>query len=311
MAKIVKYFLKIGLMLLALLLALLLLFAAVQAIPAQFGYSIMGTTRHKITLLDNTPSPRLITAGGSSSPYAVDCQYLADELELPCINVGSTGYLGLEFYLSMLERYMREGDIIVIAPEHLMLRGNSTSYLTMWMAMESWPEVWQVVPNSYWPGLLRGYYEFAENKISHALDDIDQAGVHYHPDFGPLGDVTAQRETLLEFGYIRQDPIQLDAAVLSDTVVTLLNDFYTKTQAQGVQAYFAFAPVNRLALTTPPADWQALDDTIFQRLQMPVLGKLQDAIMDGVYFYDSNNHLTSEGAALYSQSLAALLADVL
>lgn len=305
-----RYLLKILAMVCALLITLAGLFWWVQSLPAQYGGSIMGTTAHKIELLEDTPGPRVILAGGSSSPYATDCAYIGGQLGMNCINVGATAYFGIEFYLSMLEAYMQQGDIIVIAPEHSMLSGN-IAYSTMWMGMENHPDVWKVVPTGYWPGLIPTYPEYAVNKVGMHFEDAEWESYQYHEDFGPLGDVVTYRETLLEAGWLRDDPIALSAETLSDKVAAQLNSFYQKAIQQGVSVYLAFAPVDVLALTTTPEDWQALEDAMRAKIEMPILGRLEDAIMEGKYFYDSNNHLTSEGAALYSQNLVALLAQAI
>lgn len=305
--KLRRYALKALALVCALIIKLAGIFWWVQSLPAQYGGSIMGTTAHKIELLEETPGPRVILAGGSSSPYATNCAYIGEQLGVNCINVGATAYFGIEFYLSMLEEYMQAGDIIVIAPEHSMLSGN-IAYSTMWMGMENNYKVWDVVPASYWPGLITTYPEYAVNKVSMHIEDAERGDYEYHEDFGPLGDVVTYRETLLEAGWLREDPIALSANTLSDKVVAQLNSFYQKANERGVQAYLAFAPVDILALTTTPQDWQALEDAMREKIEMPILGSLEDAIMEGQYFYDSNNHLTSEGAAIYSQNLVALLA---
>ncbi|NLW77940.1 MAG: hypothetical protein GXY32_00815 [Ruminococcaceae bacterium] len=300
-----KYILKF----LALAVALLIPFAAyygyAQSLPAQFGGSIMGTVRHKIGLLQNTPSPRVILAGGSSSPYATNCEEIGQALGMPCINIGATAYLGVEFYLSMLEDAMRPGDVIVIAPEHSML-ADAVDYQTVWSAVENFPEVWAVVPPGYWPAMATQYFQYGQAKLDLYKTQGD-ATPAYHADFGPLGDVTLERETLLEAGYIRDDPIALGPGTLDDGVVHALNRFAAKAEQAGATVYFAFAPVDKLAITTTPDQWQALEARIRNEINLPVLGTLPDAVMDGAYFYDSNNHLTTEGARLYSARLIDLL----
>jgi hypothetical protein len=298
--------LKTAALLFALLLTLAGLFAWVQLLPAQYGGSIMGTTAHKIDLLKNTSGPRLILAGGSSSPYATDCESIGGALGVNCINVGVTAYFGMEFYLSLLEKTMRPGDTIVLAPEHSMLSGN-IAYSTLWMGLENHPEVWAMEPPGAWPHLAAAYPAYAVDKVRMHLEEADWASHTYHEDFGPLGNVVAPRETRLEAGWWREDPIALSAATLSPDVANQLNAFYEKAAAADVTVYLAFAPLDKLALTTPEADWWALEAAMRDAIKMPILGSLADALMDGPYFYDSNNHLTTQGAALYSERLVALL----
>ena len=299
---------RYGVKLLALVLALLLPFAAyfawAQSLPAQFTHRIVGTLHHKLTLLETTSTPRLILAGGSSSPYGTDCAYIADTLNIPCINVGTTVYIGVDIYLSMLEKYMLPGDIIVLGPEHSML-SHVINYQVVWQAIENSPSAWSIVPSHYWPHLLTSYYAYASEKA--ALAAGGNVPASYHPDFGPLGDVVAPREALLESGYNRLDLIALSPAALDADVARQLRAFYEKAQARGVQVYLIHAPVDELAVTTSPADWAALEEALRSQTGIPLLAPLSASVMEGKYFYDTNNHLTTEGAAIYSRLLAESL----
>ncbi|MGD9559416.1 MAG: hypothetical protein AB7V55_02285 [Oscillospiraceae bacterium] len=302
-----RYLLKCLALFLALAASFAALFGVAQSLPAQYTGSIMGTIAHKVELLQATPSPRVILAGGSSSPYATNCEMIGEALQLPCINIGATAYLGIEFYLSMLERTLQPGDVIVIAPEHSMLAG-VRDYKTVWAAVENHRAVWDVVPTGYWPAMALHYWDYAKTKWELSRGE---APAPYHADFGPLGDVTTYRETLLEVGYIRDDLIDLGPHTLKARTVHALNRFYEKATAQGAQVYFVYAPLNRLAVTSPPQDWAALESALHEKLALPILGRMQDAMMDGAYFYDSNNHLTTEGARLYSAHLIGLLEEAM
>ena len=71
---------------------------------------------------------------------------------------------------------------------------------------------------------------------------------------------------------------------------------------------FSHAPLNALCVTSDAAENEAYAREVRQELGLPVLVDYPDAIMDGVLFYDSNNHLNTEGAALYTQKLIEGLA---
>ncbi len=285
-----------------------LYFAYVQSLPAQFGGLIMGSLPHKISLAQNTPGPRLILVGGSSSPYATNCAQLAGETGYPCINLGVTAYLGLGYYLALLEDTMRPGDVVVLAPEHSML-AQKIDYKTVWMAIENHPEAWRYLPPSYWPHMAGAYGGYAQEKRASAKrGQGGPAPLAYPPGFGPLGDVTEYRELILESGYNREDPISLSPEVLAPESARLLKDFAAKASAGGVTVLYAWAPVNELALTSSPAEALLLEEEVRAQTGLPILGSVLDSILPATLFYDSNAHLNTAGAAQYTQALARLLA---
>lgn len=310
MSPLKRYFLKLSVMLLAVTLPFAAFFAGVQSLPAQFGGSIMSTLPHKIELAQQEGEPRVILAGGSSSPYATNCALLSQLTGRPCINVGVTAYLGIEYYLSLLEHTMRPGDVIVLAPEHSMLAGQ-VDYLAVWMAVENDAQALKMLPASYWPGMFSAYERYAALKLEKNQSAAGSPPALYHNDFGPLGDVVAPRELILESGYNREDPIALSEDTLDPQVLRHCNRFAQKAEKQGVTVLFAFAPVNALAVTTPAESWDALESELRGGLQMPVLGSQRQAVLDAQLFYDSNNHLNTIGAEQYSRRLAELLTEYL
>ena len=82
-----KYFIKLTVYLLLLILPLIGIFAYVQSKPAVFSESLLGTINHKYKLLDEVDSPRIVFVGGSSCPYATNCERISSELGMPCINI--------------------------------------------------------------------------------------------------------------------------------------------------------------------------------------------------------------------------------
>lgn len=296
-----KYLKKCALMALAVLLPFAAWLSLLIALPDHLGNTIAATIRYKIDLLQDTPAPRIIFAGGSSSPYGTVCQTVADELGVNAICVGATAYLGIPYYLQMLDQYAQPGDVLVLAPEHSLLRGESINYELVWEAVGQDADAWRCVPLPYLPGLFcssAAYFGLKQERLN--LPDPGP-----NPDFGPLGDVTAPRTALLERGYNADDPIELTAAGVYEKNLTRINRFAARQQARGVTVLFAFAPTDRLAITSAPADIAAFEKTVTDGLDIPVILGLNTTLMDGRYFYDSNNHLTSEGAAINTQNLIA------
>ncbi len=293
---------------LALALAVLLPFGGwiwyVLSLPDHLGASLAATVRYKIDLLQTTPGPRVILAGGSSSPYGTDCALAAEELGVNVINVGSTAYLGLEMYLRLLEEYTREGDVVVLGPEYTMMIGPSVNYELVWMGAGSDADVWRVVPPGYVFGLfcsLGTHYTAKTGRIPADGSEPDPAA--HHTDFGPLGDVTAQRETLLEHGYILADTYDMTADDVSGENLARIRASAKRLAERGVRLLYAFAPVSYHSITSSDAEVAAYEARIREGVDIPVILGLDRARMDGAYFYDSNNHLTSAGAALYTSWL--------
>lgn len=296
----------------ALLVAALLPFAAyfvwIQRMPAAFGASIMGGIHEKLRLLEETPGPRLLLAGGSSVPYSLLCQPLSEAAGMPCINLGATAYLGMDYYLSMLRGALHEGDIVVIAPEFTMYSGEP-SYSVVWMAVENDLAALAQVPLLYWPGMLQSYHIYAADKQDQLrlkgapTGTVQEQFAQY--GYAPWGDLpTGHAANILEQKYNTEDVQFVDETSADASVLRALRRFGAYAERQGATVYLTYAPFNRLALASSPEELDAFQARVERETGLPFLGEMRDGILPEDLFYDSNNHLTEVGQSLRTQGLA-------
>lgn len=80
------------------------------------------TYEQKITLAGNIKAEkRLILVGGSGVNYTFNSEYLTNKLGFPVFNMGLDGKLGLDVILPLISEQIKQGDIVLLVPEYLML----------------------------------------------------------------------------------------------------------------------------------------------------------------------------------------------
>lgn len=277
-----------------------LFFAYINTLPSYGDKSIGATIRYKIDLIEQTEGERIILVGGSSSPYGTICADIEKELERTCINIGATAYLGLEYYINILDKYSKPGDVIVIAPEHILLMGESIDYTTMWISVGSDIDAIKCVPYSYYSGMFSSFYGYSKLRYDNRNKEHD-IGIHDH--FGPKGDVIIKRESILESGYNTQDIITFSSDKIFYENLDLINRFYKKAEEQNIKVFFAFAPVDQLAIASSKESNRQFEHTVIEYIDAHVILDFDTSVMQAGYFYDTNNHLTSEGAEIYTANL--------
>lgn len=300
------FFLKLICFLMAVLLIPVGYFVYVQRLPAMFRGSLMGSVAIKQEILQQTQGPRILLVGGSSVPYSIECETLSQEAGIPCISLGATAYLGLEYYFSLLDGELHQGDIVIIAPEFAMWQ-NNVSYSTTWMAVENSPSLLAKLPLSYIPNMISNYYSYSQKKLDlfHTQGAPTQTPLEQYTafGFGKWGDIVTPRETLLESGYDKNNILSLDDNSLSPKVVKSVQDFAHKAEKAGASVYLTWAPFDSLAYTGTIEEMEVFEKQVKAQLDIPYLGKLTDCLLPPELFYDSNNHLTSEGASLRTKLL--------
>jgi hypothetical protein len=111
-----KYFLKLTLFLALIVVALS---GALFLLPDDTSnVYLLGALPEKHKMLESTPSPRIIFCGGSNLIMGLDSKQVQDSLNLPVVNAGFHGGMGLRFLINDLQPYVRKGDIIVLSPEY-------------------------------------------------------------------------------------------------------------------------------------------------------------------------------------------------
>lgn len=307
-----RFFVRLICFFLALLAIPVGYFAAVQSLPAMFRGSLMGSVYVKQQLVQDTPGERILVVGGSSVPYSIRCEQVAEAAGMPCIALGATAYLGLEYYLALIDDELHPGDIVILAPEFAMLQ-NAVSYSTTWMAVENSPSLLAALPVSYWPGMVSSYYTYSRQK----LDLLRQKGAptataqeqYAAFGFGPWGDIVTERESILESGYDKNNILTLDDSSLSDDVVKAVRRFAKKAQKAGATVVLTWAPFDTLAYTGTAQQLEEFQVQLESRTGLAYVGRLTDCMLPAELFYDSNNHLTSEGAELRTRMLLDDLAE--
>lgn len=81
------------------------------------NHGYMAALRHKQELLDTVKSPRIIFIGGSNVTFGLDSHRLSDSLGVPVINTAIHAALGLKYQFDMVNKRLKDGDILVIMPE--------------------------------------------------------------------------------------------------------------------------------------------------------------------------------------------------
>lgn len=77
---------------------------------------------HKVALVNNIQgNHRIILVGGSGMHYSVDVQLMEQKLGIPAFNFGLDGKLGLDVIFPSILPEIRQGDIVLVIPEYLML----------------------------------------------------------------------------------------------------------------------------------------------------------------------------------------------
>jgi len=283
-------------------------------LPKIYGETFLGELQDKYSLIKNTKEPKIVIIGGSSVAFGIDSAEIEKQTGMKVVNFGLYATHGTKLMLDLAEDYIGEGDIVILAPEldeqTLSLYFNAEA---AWQGIEGDLSMLFHVGSSDAGKLAGGFFGYIGKRWEYTLSGrtLSPTGIYRHDSFNEYGDIAVAREyNIMTYGYDKAKTITLTPSILSDDFADYLNRFIEIASIHGAKTYFSYCPVNRDALAKDTTDEsiKEFNDYLAGKLDCPVIGSPNDAIMDSGYFYDTNFHLNDAGVTVHT---AVLINDIL
>lgn len=259
----------------------------------------------KVELADTfSGERRMLVFGGSGTHYSIDTNMLEAKLGIPVFNMGLHGGLGLHVILECALFEARDGDIILLVPEHGLLNGKGDGWLSSAF------------------GVAIGKPGIGGVSLEEKSSEILRGGMTSLPTFGKsiwkllfgakgrASYMVDDRGNALEFMPGTASPICISNSV-SDYNLERLKLFHDKLDARGVTLLFSLPSV--LIAKDDDSSLEVMKDRV-QHLSWvaPVIcDEIYNAKTDSDMFSDSAYHLNNKGRSISSEKLVLELGSAL
>lgn len=276
-----------------------LIFLAIRPDPDHY----FAGSRLQLELLSETPSPRIILAGGSNVSFGLDAELMQQKLGIPVINDGLHAGLGVAPLRELLD-HLRPGDVVILSLEYHLFSNTDAmegdlAFLSDWIEysperIQYLSDPWKRVPALYATMLQRKVNRKVNTYLfGGSLDEVRNVfiGTSYgrNGDFiGHLQQASTPRRKIT-FEPYPVFPVQED-------IFLFLEGFHEKALAKGAEVYFE-APASRKSNcdTTGVTSLESFYQTLEERSSIPMLTPLEDVCLPDKYFFDTVYHLNAEG----------------
>lgn len=279
----------------------------VLLLPEQFDHLYLGELADKYQRLRSFDGEnKIVIIGGSSVAFGIKSPLIEDSLGLPVVNFGLYGPLGTTIMMDLTRGHINRGDVVVLAPE--TDRQTMSMYFngeSMWQACDSDLTMLLKVRPHNWGEMLGIFWQFGQRKLTfYRYGKPQPDGVYDHSSFDEYGDIVYTRAQHAEDDwYDTEVPVDLDTSIVEDEFIDYVNDYIAYCEKQGAAVYWSWPPMNALAIQQDETGILAYATFIRERIHCQIISNITDCIMDPVYFYDTNYHVTDLGAALHSARL--------
>ena len=301
-------------LLLAVLLPLPLLVTAVVFTPSIYSETFLGALAHKLDRLKNTEGERIIVVGGSSVAFGLDSELLSKMTGYEVVNFGLYATLGTRIMLDLSKDEIREGDIVVLAPEldpqTLSMYFNGEA---VWQAADSDLSILSRVHPDNFLDMAASSFGYISQVLMRTLTGagkLSPEGIYRSDSFNEYGDIVYPREyNVMTAGYDVNQKVSLTPDIYEDKFIEYLNGYIADAEKKGAQVFYTFCPVNRSALAEGTTD-KSIEEFykfVLESIKCPVISDPNELLMHEDYFYDTNFHLNDAGVTVRT---AMLIGDI-
>lgn len=285
------------------------------ASPCQYDKTFLAELKDKHERLKSIKGEKIVLIGGSNLAFGINSEKLEEYVGTPVVNYGLYATIGTKAMLDMSRSYINGGDTVVICPET-----NKQTYSlyfnahSMWQAIDCDKTMLYDVGISDFLKLLAGLPEFSAEKLGFIRKHKKPSptGIYVKSSFNEYGDIKVDRDfNIMPEDYDTSMPVSISTDLLDRDFMDYLNNYALYCKNRGATVYFGFSPINRNSIVSTDKEKQQFIKELKKELDFPILGNIDDYILDSAYFYDTNFHLNSIGALQRTSLLADDLSVVL
>lgn len=270
-------------------------------------------------LLSVKDEKKLVLFSGSSARFGYDSPWLEREFpEYRVVNMGVFAYTNAAPQFLLLEKVMKEGDILLHSPEFDARQRQfcTTSSLDdkFFCMMESNYDAVAELDLRQVEGVMNAFYTFLNTRQGMkgksyrlSVKEFDEDGNPVQEDsYNQQGDYILYRPNAQSVEPVYGLPVEYTKASFPKEIYFAgANRMYQRFLEKGVRVYLTYAPRNRYALSkdsTKEARAE-LHHYLEEQLVIPVISDIEESLYPGTYLYGTDNHLSTEGVKIRTERI--------
>ena len=281
-------------------------------------------------LWKNKDKKKIVLFSGSSTRYGYFSPQIKQAYpDYEVVNMGVFAYFGIFQQLEIITSYLKEGDILIHAPEFDAIQeqfGMCRSFdYRFFFCLESGFQELARIDLRRIAGFFSCYAKFQDMRANCIKLSYDEHAYHYDDDdnyyedfiYNENGDMTLYRPNTDFSGRISQPLLDYSVPALfgdCENAASTLDALYHEYEERcGVRIFFTYAPKNLFCLS-PESDYSSrisLDGYLRDKISVPFLGGIEESLFETAYLYKIDNHLSTEGAQLRTSYVISWLTGLI
>jgi hypothetical protein len=262
--------------------------------------------------LQHAGSPKLVFVGGSSLALGLDSELIHAKTNLPVVNMGLNGGLGLRYMLEEVKPDIGPGDMIIISPEYEHWYGSLLDGdLNLLWVMQIRPAFIKFLSSRAQLAILLKYLpEFMQEKFLELLPAKPDP-VYNRAAFNQYGDFV-NHLTLSAPAHLNGIK-RLEDEAYNPQTPAVIRAFTAFAKQRGASVVYMFPPLaqTQFAFKDNQQAIQHLYTEIKKLPDLTVVGTPEDFVFPDNLFFDTVYHLHAAGRTIRSERVVTTLLEVL
>ncbi len=280
------------------------------ALPPQYGATYYAELPDMVNRLKTAEGKRIIVVGNSGVAFALRGDLVERELSgYTVCPFGLYGAIGTKTMMDLSKPHIREGDIVILAPEQLSQ--SLSLYFSGEHVLPSVESDWGLLTNLDYKNsssIVGNFSAYLGNKFGYWKSGSapDPKGVYRHDSFDSNCNMVFERpHNVMPDGVDTNSLISYDKSVFSEDFADYVKEYGELITKRGATLLFGFVPVNASAISpdTTAEDIDEYYDYVSEVTGLELLGSPHNYILEKEWFYDNNVHCNSSGAVVYTRNL--------
>ena len=283
---------------------LLLVYALPMAVVApQFLGHYTAALNTKVERLRSVNEPKIILIGNSNLIYGMDSALLETLTGMPVVNMGFHGGMGNAFHERMARLNTNAGDIVIVSHLTYADDGKIQDANLIWPTLENHFSLYRLMRAQDLAPMANAYPKYLKDAfrcyVTGTGNRQSEWGLFRTSAFNEWGDIFVERtHQALDW------TVKLPMPEINDTCTNRLNRLNRYVHKQGATLLVAGFPIYYQNEPGAKESLAAFDDALQAALDCAVISDFSEYLYPPELFYDTEFHLTSEGAEIRTRQLA-------
>lgn len=283
-----------------LILVILLFGGYINWILPEYEMSYNASLVDKVNRLEALKEPKIVLLGNSNLSFGINSELIEESLGMPVVNMGLHGGLGNAFHEEMAKLHVVPGDIYILCHSGFDDNDTIADAKLAWLTIENHYRLWRIIRVKDIKKMIRAFPAYLKGSLavySSGSGNQDPGGVYARSSFNEYGDVALLREG----NHYNFEGVNVPA--IGEETVGRINNLNAYLTERGATLLVAGYPIGNGAHTVDASEFIDFGERLKEKLDCAVISNYADYMFDYSYFYDTNLHLTSEGANLRTKQL--------